>query len=430
MGACRRRSAPTILTRCWLLPPSVREWVPEGDLAHVISDVVDVLDLSEIEAVYEEELRGYPPYHPRMMTQLWLYAYAVGIRSCRKLSQLVQRDVGFMMLAAGNQPDFRTLNSFRLRHLAALSRLFVQVVRLCEKRGLVQLRHVAVDGTRVKANASKHSAMSYGRMKQEEARIRAEVEAYFQECDRVDAEEDERYGPDRRGDELPEELRTAERRRRAIREAMAELEREAQEAGKAEPEEKAQRNFTDPESRIMKGSEGAFIQGYNAQAAVDACSQVIVAAGLTNSAADAGQLVPLVDRVEANLGVRPRQVSADAGYCSETNLEALEERGIDGYVATGRMSRSYRCPPGTPRADSPGPDPAGADAAAADDQARPGHLPAAAAGGGAGVRPDPQQGADPVMAAGRDQGARRVAPPLHRPQPVQAPAGVDMRRRR
>ncbi len=328
-----------------LLPPSVREWVPEGDLAHVISDVVDVLDLSEIEAVYEEELRGYPPYHPRMMTQLWLYAYAVGIRSCRKLSQLVQRDVGFMMLAAGNQPDFRTLNSFRLRHLAALSRLFVQVVRLCEKRGLVQLRHVAVDGTRVKANASKHSAMSYGRMKQEEARIRAEVEAYFQECDRVDAEEDERYGPDRRGDELPEELRTAERRRRAIREAMAELEREAQEAGKAEPEEKAQRNFTDPESRIMKGSEGAFIQGYNAQAAVDACSQVIVAAGLTNSAADAGQLVPLVDRVEANLGVRPRQVSADAGYCSETNLEALEERGIDGYVATGRMSRSYRCPP-------------------------------------------------------------------------------------
>ena len=336
---------PYVPDQMLLLPPSVRDWVPEGDLAHVISAVVDALDLSEIEDVYEEELRGYPPYHPRMMTKLWLYAYAVGTRSCRKLAQLVQRDVGFMMLAAGNQPDFRTLNNFRLRHLAALSGLFVQVVRLCEKKGLVQLRHVAVDGTRVKANASKHSAMSYGRMQQEEARIRAEVEAYFRECDEVDAEEDARYGPDRRGDELPEELRTAERRRRAIREAMAELELEAQEAGKAEPEEKAQRNFTDPESRIMKGSEGAFIQGYNAQAAVDASSQVIVAASLTNSAADAGQLVPIVDLVEVNLGVRPRQVSADAGYCSETNLEALEERGIDGYVATGRMSRSYRCPP-------------------------------------------------------------------------------------
>ncbi|MDA8333238.1 MAG: IS1182 family transposase [Candidatus Dormibacteraeota bacterium] len=328
-----------------LLPPSVKEWVPDGDLAHVISDVVDVLDLCEIEAVYEDELRGYPPYNPRMMTKLWLYAYAVGIRSCRKLGQLVQRDVGFMMLAAGNQPDFRTLNSFRLRHLEALSGLFVQVVRLCEKKGLVKLRHVAVDGTRVKANASKHSAMSYGRMKQEEARIRAEVEAYFTECDRVDAEEDRLYGPDQRGDELPEELRTAERRRRAIKEAMAELEREAKEAGKEAPEEKAQRNFTDPESRIMKGSEGAFIQGYNAQAAVDASSQVIVAASLTTSAADAGQLVPIVDLIRDHLGVTPQQVSADAGYCSETNLEALEQRGVDAYVATGRMSRSYRCPP-------------------------------------------------------------------------------------
>jgi transposase len=312
-----------------LLPPSVRDWVPDGDLAHFISDVVDVLDLSEIEAVYDDELRGYPPYHPRMMTKLWLYAYAVGTRSCRKLAILVQRDVGFMMLAAGNQPDFRTLNSFRLRHLPALAGLFVQVVRLCEKKGLVKLRHVAVDGTRVKANASKHSAMSYGRMKQEEARIRAEVEAYFRDCDRVDAEEDERFGADQRGDELPEELKTAERRRRAIKEAMAELEREAKVAGKEEPKEKAQRNFTDPESRIMKGSEGAFI----------------VAATLTNSASDAGQLLAVLDLIGGQLGRDPRQVSADAGYCSEANLEGLAERGIDAYVATGRMSRSYRCPP-------------------------------------------------------------------------------------
>jgi transposase len=328
-----------------LLPPSVRDWVPDGDLAHFISDVVDVLDLSEIEAVYDDELRGYPPYHPRMMTKLWLYAYAVGTRSCRKLAILVQRDVGFMMLAAGNQPDFRTLNSFRLRHLPALAGLFAQVVRLCEKKGLVKLRHVAVDGTRVKANASKHSAMSYGRMKQEEARIRAEVEAYFRDCDRVDAEEDERFGADQRGDELPEELKTAERRRQAIKEAMAELEREAKAAGKEEPKEKAQRNFTDPESRIMKGSEGAFIQGYNAQAAVDAKKQIIVAATLTNSASDAGQLLAVVDLIGDHLGRGPRQVSADAGYCSEANLEGLAERRIDAYVATGRMSRSYRCPP-------------------------------------------------------------------------------------
>jgi transposase len=327
-----------------LLPPSVRDWVPDGDLAHFISDVVDVLDLSEIEAVYDDELRGYPPYHPRMMTKLWLYAYAVGTRSCRKLAMLVQRDVGFMMLAAGNQPDFRTLNSFRLRHLPALAGLFVQVVRLCEKKGLVKLRHVAVDGTRVKANASKHSAMSYGRMKLEEARIRAEVEAYFRDCDRVDAEEDRRFGADQRGDELPEELKTAERRRQAIKEAMAELEREAKAAGKEEPKEKAQRNFTDPESRIMKGSEGAFIQGYNAQAAVDAEKQIIVAATLTNSASDAGQLLAVVDLIGGHLGRGPRQVSADAGYCSESNLEGLAERGIDAYVATGRMSRSYRCP--------------------------------------------------------------------------------------
>ena len=328
-----------------LLPPSVRDWVPTGDMAHFISDVVDELDLSEIEAVYEEELRGYPPYHPRMMTKLWLYGYTTGVRSSRKLEKLAQRDVGCMMLAAGNRPDFRTLNSFRLRHLPALAQLFRQVLRLCEQRGLVRLRHVAIDGSRVKANASKHSAMSYGRMKQEEARISAEIDAWFRECDRVDAEEDRRYGADRRGDELPEQLQTAEGRRQAIREAMAELEREAKEAGKEEPEEKAQRNFTDPESRIMKGSEGAFIQGYNAQAAVDASSQVIVAATLTNSAADAGQLEPMVELIEDHLGIPPQQASADAGYCSEANLEMLDEHGVDAYVATGRMSRSYRCQP-------------------------------------------------------------------------------------
>ncbi len=328
-----------------LLPLSVRDYVPAGDIAHFISDVVDAFDLSEIEQEYEEELRGYPPYHPQMMVKLWLYGYAVGIRSSRKLAKLAQRDVGCMMLAAGNEPDFRTLNRFRLRHLLALAHMFLQVLALCEKRGLVKLGHIAIDGTKVKANASKHAAMSYGRMKLEEARIKAEIDAWFKECDRVDAEEDELYGADKRGDELPEELRTAEGRRKAIREAMDELEREAKEAGKSEPKDKAQRNFTDPESKIMKSGDGAFIQGYNAQAAVDASSQVIVAATLTNNVSDAPRLLEVIDLIQDNLGRSPREVSADAGYCSETNLGGLETRGVDGYIAPGRMPRSYRCPP-------------------------------------------------------------------------------------
>lgn len=327
-----------------LLPPSLRDWVPDGDLAHFISDVTDELDLSSIESVYEEEMRGYPPYHPRMMTKLWLYAYAVGQTSSRKLERLARRDVGFMMLAAGNQPDFRTLALFRQRHLAALAGLFKQVLKLCRKQGLLKLRHVAIDGTKVKANASKHSAMSYGRMKQEDERISREIDAWFRKADQVDAEEDKLYGEDKRGDELPEELQTAEGRRKAIRKAMAELEKEAAEAGQEAPKDKAQRNFTDPESRIMRSSEGAFIQAYNAQAAVDSEHQIIVAAGLNNMAADAPQLVPLVNLVEQNLGRHPREISADAGYCSQSNLEALAARPIEAFIATGKMHRSYNQP--------------------------------------------------------------------------------------
>jgi transposase len=329
-----------------LMPPAVQDWVPAGDLAHFIDDVVDELDLSAITGVYEQgDLRGYPPYHPGMMTKLWLYGYTLGTTSSRKLARLAQRDVGVMMLAAGNRPDFRTLNDFRQRHLVALAGLFVQVLKLCRRKGLLEMRHVAVDGTKLKANASKHSAMSYSRMKQEDARITAEIDAWFREADRVDAEEDERYGHDQRGDELPEELQTAEGRRKAIREALAELEKEAKEQGKAEPDAKAQRNFTDPESRIMRGGDGNFIQGYNAQAAVDAGKQVIVAAHLTTSASDAQQLIPMLNRVRRNLGRNPREISADAGYCSADNLEKLGRRRLESYIATGRMPRSYRAAP-------------------------------------------------------------------------------------
>jgi transposase len=343
---------PYVPDQMLLLPSSVQDWVPEGDMAHFISDIVDALDLSEIEAVYEEEMRGYPPYHPRMMTKLWLYAYAVGIRSCRKLARLATRDVGCMMLAAGNRPDFRTLNSFRLRHLAALGGLFQQVLLLCREQGLVKLDHVAVDGTKLKANASKHAAMSYDRMQPEVDRITAELDTWFRECDQTDAEEDAKYGTDNDGYELPENLRTAAKRREAIRKALKDLKERAQAEGKAEPDAKAQQNFTDPESRIMKSGEGGFIQGYNGQAAVDAASQVIVAARLTNSAADCPQLLEVVAEIAANLGELPRELSADAGYCSEANLEALDKLGVTAYVATGRMPRSYRCPP-SPRGRIP-----------------------------------------------------------------------------
>ena len=328
-----------------LMPPSVQDWVPAGDMAHFIDDVVDELDLSTIESVYEQgDLRGFPPLHPRMMTKLWLYGYAVGTTSSRKVARLAQRDVGFMILAGSNKPDFRTLNDFRLRHLQALRGLFKQVLKLCRKKGLLQGRHVAIDGTKAKANASKHSAMSYGRMKQEDKRISKEIDDWFKEADRVDADEDRRYGKDKQGDELPEELQPAEGRRKAIREAMAELEREAKEAGKDEPDEKAQRNFTDPESKIMRGGDGAFMQGYNAQAAVDAKNQIIVATDLTSMASDAPQLIPMVDRIRKNLGRNPDEISADAGYCSEANLKVLSRRRLDPYIATGKGVRQYRMP--------------------------------------------------------------------------------------
>lgn len=249
-----------------------------------------------------------------------------------------------MMLAAGNRPDFRTLNSFRQRHLKELAGLFKQVLKVCRKKGLLGMQHVAIDGTKLRANASKHTAMSYGRMKDEEERIGKEVEAWFKEADRVDAAEDRLYGEEQ-GEELPAELRNAERRRQAIKEAMAELEQEAEAAGKEAPLAKAQRNFTDSESRIMKSGEGAFIQAYNGQAAVDAKSQIIVAADLSNQAADSVQLLPMVDLVRHNLGRNPEQISADAGYCSEANLQALRGRRLDPYIATGKRSRDRNLPP-------------------------------------------------------------------------------------
>jgi transposase len=326
-----------------LMPPALADWVPEDHLARFVSDLVESLDLTAIEDTYTEE-RGFPPYHPRMMTKVLLYAYATGTYSSRKIARRLVEDVAMRFLAAGNEPDFRTLSDFRKRHSAALAGLFTQVLRLCRRAGLVKLGQVAIDGTRVKANASKHKAMSYGRMGEKEAALQAEIAELLRRAEQADRDEDARYGRDRRGDELPAELARRESRLKKIREAKAALEAEAREqaaqAGKdpeqATPAPKAQRNFTDPESKIQKTSDG-FLQGYNAQAAVDAHAQVIVAHDVTPMAADVGELLPQVTAIGRTLRQRPKRVLADAGYCSDENLHELERRDIDAYIATGRQ---------------------------------------------------------------------------------------------
>jgi transposase len=326
-----------------LMPPSLADWVPEDHLARFVSDLVETLDLSAVEETYAEE-RGYPPYHPRMMTKVLLYAYATGTYSSRKIARRLVEDVAMRFLAAGNEPDFRTLSDFRQRHSGALAGLFTQVLRLCRRAGLVKLGQVAIDGTKLKANASKHKAMSYGRMGEKEAALHAEIAELLRRAEQADQDEDARYGPDRRGDELPAELARRESRLKKIQDAKAALEAEAREqaahAGRdpdrARPAPTAQRNFTDPESKIQKTADG-FIQGYTAQAAVDAHAQVIVAQDVTPMAADVGELVPQVTAIGRTLRQRPTQVLADAGYCSEENLHELERRGIDAYIATGRQ---------------------------------------------------------------------------------------------
>ena len=340
-----------------LLPPSLSDWVPEDHLARFVGDLVDTLDLSAIEDTYDEE-RGYPPYHPRMMTKVLLYAYCTGTYSSRRMAAKLHDSVAYRFLAAGNQPDFRTVSDFRKRHEEALSGLFEQVLVICRESGLVKLGRVAVDGTKIKANASKHKAMSYGRMTEKEAALKKEIREMFRQAEAIDREEDRRYGPDRRGDELPEELARRETRLKKIREAKAALEAAAKKKAVAEgkdpqqsqPAAKDQHNFTDPESKIQKTKDG-FIQGYNAQVAVDETFQVIVAQHVTPMAADVNQLQPAVESIVATLKVRPKEVLADAGYCSEENIRALETKGIEPYIATGRRKHGEIRP--SPRGRAP-----------------------------------------------------------------------------
>ncbi len=343
-----------------LLPAALQEWLPDDHLAYFISDVVDQLDLSSITARYEGERRGGPPYHPRMMVKVLLYGYCVGVASSRRIAQRLHEDIAFRVLAANNTPDFRTISDFRKDHLAALSGLFLQVLGFCQRVGLVKLGHVALDGTKVRANASRHKAMSYKRMKEKEAQLAAEVAELLRRAQEVDDEEDRRYGQDKRGDELPEELAFREGRLEKIREAMAALEAEAQAAAEAEgkehlgvPDDKAQRNFTDAESRIMPGPGGRdFLQAYNCQAVVDHAHQVIVAARATNQSSDKQQAAAMMQETIDNVGAVPREVSADAGYYSAKAVDDLQALGVDPFVAP-EQTRHGRVVPPAPRGRIP-----------------------------------------------------------------------------
>ena len=344
-----------------LLPPSLRDWLPENHLAYFVSDVVDNLDLSAMDAVYGDEKRGQPPYDPLMMTKVLVYGYCVGVFSSRRIERRLAEDIAFRVLAAGNQPNFRTISDFRKIHLKTLAGLFEQVLQIALEAGAMKVGRVALDGTKVKANASKHKAMSYDRMREKEKQLKAEVKQLLEQAEAADAEEDARYGKDQSGDELPAELERRETRLKKIQEAKRALQERARQQAAAEgrdakqvkPKDKDQYNFTDPESRIMRGADG-IVQAYNAQAAVEPDLQLIVGQTVTQAANDKEQLLPMVEVIEQQSGQRPEEILADSGYCSEKNLEALEsaaqpERRIAGYIATERQKHGEHrepCPKG------------------------------------------------------------------------------------
>ena len=384
---------PDTVNQTLLFPPSLHDWLPEGHLARFLVDVVSALDLDAIYASYrDKDGRGQSAYAPEMMVRLLLYGYATGVYSSRKIETRSYEDVAFRYLAGNQHPDHATLAEFRKRHLTALAGLFRQALLLCAKAGLVKLGHVAIDGTKIKANASKHKAMSYKRLTETEARLEQEVKQLLRQAEETDAVEDAQYGKNRRGDELPDELSRRESRLQKIREAkqaledearekaeheraevdkkLAEREEEQQRTGKkkrgrkpeppdpdeAQPADKAQRNFTDAESRIMPDGahKGSFVQAYNAQIAVDSAAQIIVAADLTQSSTDSKQLVPMLAQVAMHLEQKPEKASADAGYFSEANINDAAVTGIDLYIATGRDQH------GDPSETATGDGPAGA----------------------------------------------------------------------
>src|SRR3981081_568889 len=342
-----------------LLPPSLREWVAEDHFVYFVSDSGDQLYLSAIHAVDEQEKRGQPPYDPRLMTKLLVYGYCTGVFSSRRIQKRLQEDIPCKVLAAGNEPDFRTISDFRKIHIGTLQGLFEQVLEMALEVGAVKIGRVTLDGTKVKANASKHKAMSYGRMQEKQEQLRDEVKQLLEQAEAADEEEDRRYGS-QRGDELPEELRRRETRLAKIKLAKKVVEQRAREkataggksaaeAKRAKPDDKDQYNFTDPESRIMKGADG-FVQGYNGQVSVEPEMLLIVGQAVTEAANDKQQLEPMVEAIEQQSGQRPEAILADSGYCSEENLAYLEsadqpERKIDGFIATGKQKHGeHRLP--------------------------------------------------------------------------------------
>jgi len=355
----------------YLLPPSPRDWLPMGHLAFFVLDLVSQLDLSRIYAYYEREERGFPPHHPQMMMALLVYGYCVGVPSSRKIERKTYEDVAFRVIAGEQHPDHTCISEFRRIHREVFTDLFVQVLRICQEAGLVRLGHVALDGTKMKANASKHKAMSYERMKKQEPELVKKVADLLRLAEEADAEEDKRYGKDKRGDELPEDLQRAESRLAKIRAVKAALEAEAKAQHEAEkkkddedpppqggaplpqhriprdsegkPQPKAQRNFTDAESRIQKTGDG-FVQGYNCQAAVDEGHQIIVAQAVTNQPPDVEHLTPMLEQVVANCGRAPERSTADAGYFSDQNVAQAKAIGTEPFIATGRWKRGETPP--------------------------------------------------------------------------------------
>ncbi|HEX8954771.1 MAG TPA: IS1182 family transposase [Burkholderiaceae bacterium] len=345
-----------------LLPHALQDWLPEGHLAYYISDTVDSLDLSAFHARYAGGGSRNQPFHPAMMVKILVYGYATGVFSSRKLARKLHEDVAFRVLAAGNYPAHRTLCDFRALHLKELSDLFVQVVKLAKECGLVKLGTIAVDGTKIKANASRHKAMSYDRMKKAESELKEQIDALLAKAKATD--EAEKNEPEL---DIPAEITRREDRLAVIRAARARLEERQREADTArgrvddndtppdgegkpkkksrfkykfgEPKPDAQESFTDPESRIMKHAGGGFDYSYNAQAAVDAVAHIIVAAELSNCAADSGQLPTVLAAVQRDAGANPKQVLADAGYRSEATFEQLREHAAELIVALGREGK-------------------------------------------------------------------------------------------
>jgi transposase len=380
------------LEQPFLLPPSLQQWLPEDHLARFIAELAEGLDLSKIYAHYgRRDGRGKAAYHPLMMVRALLYGYCVGIMSSRKMERASYEDVAFRYLCANQHPDHDTIASFRQQHLPVLAELFTQVLQLCNKAGLVKLGHVAIDGTKQQANASKHKAMSYDRMEEKEKQLKAEVEKLLAQAGETDAAEDVLYGKGKRGDELPAELARRETRLKKIAEAKAALEQEARERAEAkkkaieeklverekkeeetgkkmggrapevpdpeqvQPKATDQRNFTDPESRIMPDGarKGSFVQAYNVQIAVDSKVQIIVAAEITQQTNDKQQLAPMVEQVVNNMGTKPMAVTADTGYFSASQVNDQRTEGIELYIAVGKQKHGQQEPLVTDPVETP-----------------------------------------------------------------------------